>query len=52
MCVLCVADALCRECRFRSMAPMYYRRANAAMIVYDVTRENTFEEAREWIKGH
>lgn len=36
--------------RFRSMAPMYYRRANAAMIVYDVTRESTFEEAREWIK--
>ena len=37
--------------RFRSMAPMYYRRANAAMIVYDVTRQSTFEEAKEWIKG-
>ena len=37
--------------RFRSMAPMYYRRANAAMIVYDVTRESTFEEAKEWVKG-
>lgn len=36
--------------RFRSMAPMYYRRANAAMIVYDVTRESTFEEAKEWVK--
>ena len=30
---------------------MYYRRANAAMIVYDITRESTFEEAREWVKG-
>lgn len=46
---LIVADLLL--CRFRSMAPMYYRRANAAMIVYDVTRESTFEEAREWVKG-
>ena len=42
---------LCGLFRFRSMAPMYYRRANAAMIVYDVTRENTFEEAKEWVKG-
>ena len=33
------------------MAPMYYRRANAAMIVYDITRENTFEEAKEWVRG-
>ncbi len=33
------------------MAPMYYRRANAAIIVYDVTRESTFEEAKEWVKG-
>lgn len=33
------------------MAPMYYRRANAAMIVYDVTRESTFEEAKNWVKG-
>ena len=33
------------------MAPMYYRRANAAMIVYDITREKSFQEAQEWIKG-
>ncbi|CAI8057134.1 Ras-related protein Rab-21 [Geodia barretti] len=36
--------------RFRSMAPMYYRRANAAMIVYDITREKSFQEAQEWVK--
>lgn len=36
--------------RFRSMAPMYYRRANAAMIVYDITREKSFDEAQEWVK--
>ena len=33
------------------MAPMYYRRANAAMIVYDVTKESTFVDAKEWVKG-
>ena len=32
-------------------APMYYRRANAAMIVYDITREKSFDEAQEWVKG-
>lgn len=36
--------------RFRSMAPMYYRRANAAMIVYDITREKSFQDAQEWVK--
>ena len=33
------------------MAPMYYRRANAALIVYDITREQSFDEAKEWVKG-
>ena len=32
-------------------APMYYRRANAAVIVYDITNENSFVEARSWVKG-
>ena len=30
---------------------MYYRRANAAVIVYDITSNKSFEEARSWIKG-
>ena len=32
-------------------APMYYRRANAAIIVYDITQEKSFNEARDWAKG-
>ena len=32
-------------------APMYYRRANAALIVFDITREKSFDEAKEWVKG-
>ena len=30
---------------------MYYRRANAAVIVYDVSNERSFQEAQEWVKG-
>ena len=30
---------------------MYYRRANAAIIVYDITRQKSFTDAREWVKG-
>ena len=37
--------------RFRSMLPMYYRRANAAIIVYDVTSEGSFAQVTEWIDG-
>lgn len=38
--------------RFRSMLPMYYRRANAAIIVYDVTSEESFINVTEWVKGN
>ena len=30
---------------------MYYRRANAAIIVYDITNEKSFEEAKLWLNG-
>jgi len=36
--------------RYRSLAPMYYRGAKAAVIVYDITNEDTFTGARSWIK--
>ena len=52
MCVcVCVSKASVLVCRFRSMAPMYYRRANAALIVYDITRGKSFDEAKEWVRG-
>ena len=31
---------------------MYYRKANAAMIVYDITNEKTFDEAKLWVNGN
>ncbi|KAL8609213.1 Ras-related protein Rab-22A [Nucella lapillus] len=36
--------------KFRSLAPMYYRGAAAAIIVYDVTRPKTFKSVKTWIQ--
>lgn len=36
--------------RFHSLAPMYYRNAQAAIVVYDVTKAATLERAKSWIK--
>jgi len=36
--------------RFRSLAPMYYRGAAAALLVYDVTDEESFEQVKDWVK--
>ncbi|CAE7146336.1 unnamed protein product [Rhizoctonia solani] len=35
--------------RFRSMAPMYYRGASAAILVYDITSASSFEDVKLWI---
>eukprot|EP01115_Flamella_aegyptia_P010206 TRINITY_DN44878_c0_g1_i1.p1 TRINITY_DN44878_c0_g1~~TRINITY_DN44878_c0_g1_i1.p1 ORF type:complete len:203 (-),score=38.83 TRINITY_DN44878_c0_g1_i1:66-674(-) len=36
--------------RFHSLAPMYYRGAQAAIIVYDITSINSFERAKSWVQ--
>lgn len=36
--------------RFRSMAPMYYRGAKAAIMVFDVTNEDTFHRVLSWLR--
>ncbi len=36
--------------RYRSLAPMYYRGARAAVIVYDITHEDSFKGAKSWIR--
>ncbi|XP_033208034.1 ras-related protein Rab-21-like isoform X2 [Belonocnema kinseyi] len=35
--------------RFRSMAPMYYRNANAALLVFDLTNYDTFISVKSWV---
>jgi small GTP-binding protein len=36
--------------RFRSMAPMYYRGAKAAICVFDVTKEESFDRIVSWLR--
>jgi len=35
--------------RFRSLAPMYYRGASAALLVYDITSVSTYKKVKEWV---
>merc|ERR1712057_27474 len=35
--------------RFHSLAPMYYRGAQAAIVVYDITSPSSFERAKAWV---
>jgi len=36
--------------RYRSLAPMYYRGAQAAIIVYDVSNQESFTKAETWVQ--
>ncbi|XP_035242965.1 ras-related protein Rab-5B-like [Anguilla anguilla] len=36
--------------RYHSLAPMYYRGAQAAIVVYDITNADTFGRAKTWVK--
>ena len=35
--------------RYKTLAPMYYRNAHAALCVYDITSRSSFIKAQEWI---
>jgi len=36
--------------RYHSLAPMYYRGAAAAIIVFDITSPDSFERAKKWVQ--
>jgi len=36
--------------RFHSLAPMYYRNAQAAVVVYDITKTSSLDKAKSWVK--
>ncbi|KAI9095827.1 ras family-domain-containing protein [Phlyctochytrium arcticum] len=36
--------------RFHSLAPMYYRNAQAAVVVYDITKPASLDKAKTWVK--
>jgi len=35
--------------RFKSLTPMYYRDAKAALLVYDITSATTFAKVKDWV---
>jgi small GTP-binding protein len=36
--------------RYHTLAPMYYRGAQAAIVVYDLTNPDSFERAKSWVR--
>ncbi|KAF8531457.1 GTP-binding protein RAB5 [Gautieria morchelliformis] len=36
--------------RYKSLAPMYYRNAHCAVVVYDITQTASLDKARTWIR--
>ncbi|XP_060973655.1 ras-related protein RHN1 isoform X2 [Cannabis sativa] len=36
--------------RYHSLAPMYYRGAAAAVVVYDISTKDTFVRAKKWVE--
>ncbi|KAI8063221.1 ras family-domain-containing protein [Gongronella butleri] len=35
--------------RYKSLAPMYYRGASCAVVVYDITQTSSLEKAKSWV---
>jgi len=35
--------------RYHALTPMYYRNANAAVVVFDVTNPQSYERAQKWV---
>ncbi|KAI5701137.1 ras-related protein Rab-21 [Diaphorina citri] len=36
--------------RFHALGPIYYRMSNGAVLVYDITDEDSFEKVKNWVK--
>ena len=55
LCEPCFGDSqlptlLClRREKYHSLAPMYYRGAAAAVVVYDITRKKSFATLKRWV---
>jgi Ras-related protein Rab-5C len=37
--------------RYQSLAPLYFRNASAALVVFDVTCKQSFDSSRVWIEN-
>ncbi|XP_065837807.1 ras-related protein Rab-21-like [Oscarella lobularis] len=36
--------------RFHALGPIYYRDSNGAILVYDITDEDSFQKVQKWVK--
>jgi Ras-related protein Rab-21 len=36
--------------RFHALGPLYYREADGAVLVYDITDEQSFKRVQDWVK--
>jgi len=36
--------------RFHALGPIYYRDANGALLVYDITDQDSFQKVQNWVK--
>jgi small GTP-binding protein len=36
--------------QYHSLVPLYFRKAAAVVVVYDITKYKSFEEAKQWVK--
>ncbi|KAK3768676.1 hypothetical protein RRG08_065970 [Elysia crispata] len=46
---LAVWDTAGQE-RFHALGPIYYRDSNGAILVYDITDEDSFQKVKSWVK--
>lgn len=49
-CTLCIWDTAGQE-RYRSIVPMYFRDARLIIIVFDITKRQTFEDLPFWLSS-
>ncbi|KAJ9436565.1 Ras-related protein Rab-21 [Diplonema papillatum] len=49
VCNISIWDTAGQE-RFRALGPIYYRDANGALLVYDITDADTFEKVKTWVR--
>lgn len=36
--------------KFHALGPIYYRQSNGAVLVYDITDEDSFQKVKSWVK--
>lgn len=36
--------------KFHALGPIYYRSSNGAILVYDITDEDSFQKVKSWVK--